>query len=65
MNSRPVSPHEKAFAQRQAGARFNVTKDNFPKRRRVTAYKPVLTRLMEASGRRAFKAGQRRPSSVR
>ena len=66
MSTRPVSPHEKAFVQRQAGNRFNVTPETIAKvtkqRNKAIGFKPMTARLMEASGRRSFVPGQRRPS---
>lgn len=66
-NTRPVSPHEKKFAQRMGSGRFNVTGAQIAKqrqnRRPKPGYKPPVTRMMESSGRATREPGQEQPRS--
>lgn len=49
---------------RQARDRFNVTAANMPKKKTNKGYKPLYSRLMEASGRGAVTPGSRRPAAT-
>jgi len=67
MANRAVSPHEKAFLQRQSQGRFNVDATTLPKKSKKAplGYKPMMARMMESSGRRSLVPGQKPPAASR